>query len=182
MEYLLTCKCGREHTVSRSQAGQVLACECGQDLQVPTLRGITNLPLARAEGGENTPRSAWKGWRAPAMAICSTICVVAFLFSAYSFVQSLRNDLNYTTEDFIAEGNAAIDEFGPDELSITWTDFQNLGLRRRTAPIFHVYNVYSREQKIKGFIGLGVTAVFALLAATVWISAGFARKQNSSKQ
>lgn len=179
MDHLLTCECGLSHRVGRSQAGQQISCECGKELQVPTLRGLSELPLAEEKGVDASQSSAWKGWRAPTLATCSGLLVLSLLYSGYAFLQSFRNDLNYSTEDFIAEGDAAIDTFGPDELSITWTDFQTLGLRNRASPMFHVYNLYSEEQKVKGFAGLGVSALFALLVAGIWWSARFSSKPSA---
>ena len=102
---------------------------------------------------------------------------MAGLYSAWSFLGSYRNDLNYSVEDFIEEGHLAFDEFGPDELSVTWNEFETIGLRNRTSPTFHVYNLYAREQKIKGYIGLGVMAFFALLSVGILISARSQRRR-----
>ena len=54
MDRLLSCECGQVHRVSRSQAGQEIKCGCGKILPVPTLRGLSDLPLANTE----TPQGA----------------------------------------------------------------------------------------------------------------------------
>jgi hypothetical protein len=48
-KYLLTCGCGRQHTVEPGQAGESIPCECGATLAVPTLRQLRQLPAASVE-------------------------------------------------------------------------------------------------------------------------------------
>lgn len=56
--YLLPCSCGRRATVSASMAGERVRCECGAELEVPTLRGLSN--LARDESIARPARDrAW---------------------------------------------------------------------------------------------------------------------------
>lgn len=38
--YQIPCKCGKIHEVSKAQAGSTLTCECGETVQVPTMREI----------------------------------------------------------------------------------------------------------------------------------------------
>jgi hypothetical protein len=56
-KYLLTCQCGRKHEVDVSQSGLELACECGQKLSVPTLRGLRALPAI--EDAVARPERPW---------------------------------------------------------------------------------------------------------------------------
>jgi cytochrome c-type biogenesis protein CcmH/NrfG len=46
--YLLPCLCGRQLSVSSAQAGQTVQCECGQAVEVPTMRGLRELEVADA--------------------------------------------------------------------------------------------------------------------------------------
>ncbi len=172
MEYLLKCSCGREHAVARKQAGQKLHCECGQEPQVPTLRELTKLPTA-APPSKGIPKSldsqtTWQGWRGKVMALCTLGLIVASLYTAYAALQAYRNNLNYTVEDDIAQGNEAFDAYGPDELSILWDDFQVLGLRNRVTPTFELYNLYVKEMTGKAMVGGGITAGFGLICVLVW--------------
>lgn len=57
-KYLLTCSCGRQHTVETGQAGESISCECGATLPVPTLRQLRQLPEAR----EAQPAAAEPAW------------------------------------------------------------------------------------------------------------------------
>ena len=46
--YLLSCTCGKSISVTTLQAGQEVACECGQRQVAPTLRAIQKLPEMEA--------------------------------------------------------------------------------------------------------------------------------------
>lgn len=46
--YLLPCGCGNKLEVDRSQCGLTLACSCGAQLTVPTLRGLQELEPVQA--------------------------------------------------------------------------------------------------------------------------------------
>ena len=46
--YLLPCTCGKSIPVTKLQAGQEVACDCGQRQVAPTLRAIQNLPEMEA--------------------------------------------------------------------------------------------------------------------------------------
>lgn len=41
--YALPCACGRTLDVERSQAGLLVRCECGREIEVPTIRGLAEL-------------------------------------------------------------------------------------------------------------------------------------------
>ena len=43
-DYLLPCACGQSINVSAAKAGQQVRCECGALVDVPTLRGLAELP------------------------------------------------------------------------------------------------------------------------------------------
>jgi hypothetical protein len=46
MKYLLPCKCGQSVEIEPSQAGQTVACSCGENLTVPTMMQVKALSLA----------------------------------------------------------------------------------------------------------------------------------------
>ena len=46
MKYLLPCKCGKSVEVEPGQAGQTVACTCGENLLVPSMLQIKVLPVA----------------------------------------------------------------------------------------------------------------------------------------
>ena len=46
MKYLLPCKCGQSVEIEPSQAGQTVACGCGEGLLIPSMLQIRALPIA----------------------------------------------------------------------------------------------------------------------------------------
>jgi len=46
MKYLLPCKCGQSVEIEAGQAGQTVACACGESLLVPSMLQIKALPVA----------------------------------------------------------------------------------------------------------------------------------------
>ena len=56
-KYLLQCECGESHVISNHQAGKTIACSCGKDLVVPTLRNLAELP--RVDEADDKPKSSW---------------------------------------------------------------------------------------------------------------------------
>lgn len=57
-KYLLPCPCGRETVIEVTQSGQTVTCQCGRELDVPSMLQIRKLPRALVEARE-APRRAW---------------------------------------------------------------------------------------------------------------------------
>ena len=111
MEYLLTCGCGRQNRVTRSQAGQSLTCQCGETLQVPTLRGMSELPAAGDEtiATASADHKSWGGWRGTLLAAGCAIFMIFLLPCAYYLYVRSQLDTSYTVVDEIAAGDAYYD-------------------------------------------------------------------------
>jgi hypothetical protein len=60
-KYLLPCTCGQEIPVEATQAGQQVRCQCGLELEVPTLLKLTRLKPA-GPPAPATPRRARSAW------------------------------------------------------------------------------------------------------------------------
>lgn len=61
--YLLTCECGSTTAVSTSQAGDRIRCDCGKELEVPTLRKLNDLPReAPTDGKGRSSLGAGSSW------------------------------------------------------------------------------------------------------------------------
>lgn len=56
-QYLLECTCGERHSVETRQAGTTISCQCGKTLEVPTLRGLKELP--QKEVKSDAPPAEW---------------------------------------------------------------------------------------------------------------------------
>lgn len=58
--YLLPCPCGRKTPVEGPQAGQRVRCECGEELNVPTMLGLAKLEeLVEQESDSVASKGAW---------------------------------------------------------------------------------------------------------------------------
>jgi hypothetical protein len=71
--YLLDCQCGNRLPVEIGQAGGRIACSCGKQLDVPTLRNLRQLPTAIVD--EKPTSIAWNK-RKGAIAACLIVAVV----------------------------------------------------------------------------------------------------------
>ena len=172
MEHLLTCTCGRLIRVTRSQAGQELTCECGQKLQVPTLRGLGQLPVADTTdvSGASTERKAWGGWRGTMFAAACAVFVLSVLPCAYFLYIRSQIDTSYTVTDEIAAGDANYDAMGLEMLVAEWTSFERGGLGPKNKPPFYWMKIVARENEILAMVTGSIAGVSALIAAAIWMS------------
>ena len=56
--YLLDCPCGKEIIVDSTQAGEIVQCECGQQVEVPTLLKLRTLEMVE-EPSKPSKKSNW---------------------------------------------------------------------------------------------------------------------------
>jgi len=77
--YLLPCSCGREILVETSQAGQVVRCQCGAELEAPTLLHMTALKRAPEPEATTAPRASRWGLRQRLVLIGMAITVPSLL-------------------------------------------------------------------------------------------------------
>jgi hypothetical protein len=176
MEHLLSCGCGRKIPVLRSQAGQELTCECGQRLQVPTLRGFADLPTAQAAAipAASEARRAWGGWRGTIMALSLAVFVLFALPCAYFVFIRTQIDTSYTIETELAAGNANYDSFSIEQLAAEWSNFEKNGLGPKEKPWFFTLNLIAREQEILA----AVTGAIATLAGLTALGVGLTRPKH----
>ena len=173
MEHLLTCGCGRKIPVSRSQAGQELSCECGQRLQVPTLRGFAELPLAQSEtlSVTRSERRAWGGWRGTILAISVAMFAISVLPCAYYLYIRSQIDTSYGIEEEIAVGNKTYDAMPFESLVAEWSNFERSGLGPKDKPPFYYLKLLAHEYEILATIAGTVAALSAITALGLWVSA-----------
>lgn len=172
MEHLLTCDCGVQHAISRSQAGQQIQCECGQPLQIPTLRGLSQLPVAGEQVQTAVAKQAvWSGWRGPAIAIASAVFVIAGLASARFGMQYLSVDTTFTEESAIELGNEVLEGYGPLDLNIVWNEYAAKGMGPKQRPDFFLWNKYAGERRILATIAISIAGGFGLIALAIGFTA-----------
>lgn len=185
MDRLLSCECGREHIVAPSQAGQEIKCDCGKIVAVPTLRGLSKLPLATQAptADYNTPASgasltagsgtnrAWQGWRGPAIAVASAGFFIALAACCWYSLQRLNIDTSYTVAQEIEAGNEMLDSYDANLLSNVWHGFGKMGLRSKEPPVFFMWNIYAQDRTRRALISGGIAATFAAIALGIGLSA-----------
>ena len=120
--YLLQCACGKRNTVDTSQAGLNVRCECGAELNVPTLRGLASLERVEAEPhAAAAPAKVW-GPRQGLMFLGSVILVAAAaaaFFFWWRMPAAPSLDPNYQQYN-----RAFIDSKSPEELMDFWRECQ----------------------------------------------------------
>jgi hypothetical protein len=57
--YMLPCSCGRNIPVELRQAGEIIKCECGTSVEVPTLGGIKNLQRVETDAEPKKATDIW---------------------------------------------------------------------------------------------------------------------------
>lgn len=187
MEYLLSCGCGRKIPVSRSQAGQELKCECGESLQIPTLRGFASLPVAPAQTLSSNPyassfpaeeeKGVWGGWRGTIMAISVAMFAITFLPCAYHLILRAQINTSFDMDDEIQAGNEAYEAAPLENLVAEWSNFERSGLGPKNKPEFYWWKIRARELEIVAGITGTAAALFAFTAVGMWFSANKGRKR-----
>lgn len=177
MQYLLTCSCGRKLAVSKTQAGESIRCECGEQVTVPTLRGFADLPVVQSESvdakmsRDDRAQSVWKGWRGTCFAIAIAIFAIAGITAARAAYIANAAYTPYDVEQEILAGNEKIDTASPEELSMILFDFQQVRLTLKDRPMFYRLAKYSEEQAFTATVAGVIAGVGLALAIGIWISA-----------
>lgn len=167
MERVLTCsKCGEKIVVSRAQAGQEVKCgACGTQNQVPTLRGLANLPALSdsiSPHSSATKVETW-GWRGSLIAACLAGLLISAAYTGYKFYIWYQIDTSFTAEEHIAGNKDQIDKAGLDETLQIWDDYSTFSLGKRSPPIYKQYNDFSAESLRLAMIGGAMMVVLSLI-------------------
>lgn len=179
MERLLTCACGEKIIVSRAQAGQQVSCRsCSATIQVPTLRGLSELPPAQEAVSSTADAKAdtWS-WRGPVMAACLAGVLGFGIFSAreFNFYRLTKTKMNAAIH--IQLETEGVDEMNTDALLNLWDDYSKLSLGPKRPPEYKLYNDFSAKSFRTGSITAGVTALLAVIAVGMVLSAKKAKSK-----
>ncbi len=181
MDHLLTCdQCGKQHTVGKSQAGQEIPCECGNAVQVPTLRDFAALPKAAREDHPPTSESrkeVWQSWRGPTIAVAATGFAIAFGYTLWFLLQLSMLDTSHNAESEISMGNELFDTYSPEELSLVWNSYESVGVGQKDPPPFELIRQYALARKYLAGISGSIATVFAFAMLAILISARRAKKR-----
>lgn len=187
MERVLNCKCGNTILVTNAQAGRQVNCSsCGDQVAVPTLRGLSELPFAQqtdpnqAEEFDSFARqefsaSTWR-WRGPAMAVCLIALVGASFYAFNALRVWYQIDTSRDVDKHLEVVSQVLDSAGPDQLSQMWDDYSGISLQRPDPPDYKLYNDFAALKLRNGQIGGGIAAAMLLVLIVLWMSASWARR------
>ena len=137
--YLLPCGCGKKTPVGKAQAGQVVACECGKTLGVPTLRGLRDLELAPASK-ESTPiaRPTWGPLRGASFSGGLAVAAVALFLSGLnlSYYSGAKFYSDDPSEQIIGAATNQLDGLAAVELLDEWNNAVKDGLGSMPTPFW----------------------------------------------
>lgn len=105
--YLLDCSCGKQVSVEPRQAGSHVRCDCGNLLEVPTLRGLRALP--QAESGAEQIRSVWT-FRQAVVTAGVLLSLILFGVGLYIWQQEKALQTQRASLEFTAETMADMDK------------------------------------------------------------------------
>jgi hypothetical protein len=167
MKHLLSCDtCGHQATVDASDAGRIIKCECGAHLEVPSLRGIRELPALETP----TLPKAKSAWSPKFGAFCAAGLVLAMIglltlgYGLYIRMQITIPERRAPVADRIDQ---SIEELDAEELWDVWTNMRDEGLGPYYLPdhfIIAELAEYWRTVAVGGAIALAVGAILAIAA------------------
>jgi hypothetical protein len=177
-KYLLTCGCGKTVPVDVGQAGGQIACSCGNQLDVPALRQLRQLPQEKV--AEAVARSTWgtrQGW------ITVTLIATGILlaWSAWTWWNQPVQP-KFVVEEHMADVDRFLKQMKPVDAWERWVGFYR-PLSERGLRMLHAYNAAEIHQKIidtRFFRGvlLALAAIFAATSAAIafWPRSGAGKK------
>lgn len=164
MKYLLPCqKCGEKTPIDVHQAGQQIACDCGQMLGVPSLRGIRELETL-GEVDTAVPQSAWSVGRRVAFVVGLVVCVIGLaIFGLATLNRSYMGNPERPVFD-VARSDADIDALTPTQAWDAWGQLRAEGLGHYREPGYLVARGVVRTLQIVMAVAASVAAVGLLMA------------------
>ncbi len=121
-KYLLPCSCGKKLTVRARQAGEHVRCECGTELEVPTMRGLSK--LSRSDDQEETQKPLWSRQQGITF-LASAIAIGCAVFTIYLFLE--RPTITPITGRTLAEIRQDFEGYNPAQTMDYW-EYLKLGL------------------------------------------------------
>lgn len=160
-KYFLPCECGKGIAVDVRQAGQQIACECGQLLEVPTLRGIRALePVGEIEPSSRQTAD-WNSSRGTIFAGSLILFVIGGIVSYFGYA-GLRATPNISREVERESFDTSIDAMSLDEMYDTWQHVRTEGLGPRGHDMFVNIRAYRTGRQRMLTIGVALCVVGSL--------------------
>jgi hypothetical protein len=163
-DYLLPCTCGKKLGVTKSQAGQTVRCECGKTLEVPTLRGMSE--LERVGTPSRAPSRSWNN-RHRVTFLLAIAALFGLLAAGY-----LAIDLPAPLPELEM---VEVDEMTPFSNVMAVYDELKKGLEGAVPPVSPEMRAIEREREMKLWgirVALTAAGCAAVAAAAVQLSGG----------
>jgi hypothetical protein len=167
----LPCRCGQQVVVEPRQAGQTVACSCGQSLPIPTMLEMAALEPAPDERPVLPPGDVW-GWRRAMMFLGEALILISLVLGIVFQRNRPIAMIDTIDPDSFRQGAK---NFSP---SLTWHIWRDMkrGLDRRMLPADRKYADDMMFHRVKqGF------AVILALGGIVLVGASMAMKRRQGE-
>jgi hypothetical protein len=180
--YLLPCSCGKKVRVDAGQAGAKVNCECGQQLAVPTFRGLRNLELESAPISEVARGGQPPGWstvRGVLFSLGLLVAVVAggiVCYQLYFYYLTMDGGESWKQE-LLEQQRHGVDHLAPVE---ALTEFQEMSKKGLTVDGIPPWGVITsmRDHSFRWFTA-GLVALVLGLASLAASLIGVGRQKKA---
>jgi hypothetical protein len=156
MAYLLPCpQCERKLAVTTGQAGDRLRCECGAEVEVPTVRSLRALPEVHGAVG---PKRSWST-RHSVVFLGAVVAIAGLAFGVYLHVRSVAE----RPRDNFAED---IQGMSPDKAWELWSSIMRHGATWKPQKGVAQEKAIKRYDELVRWkwIGFGIAGAGAIIA------------------
>lgn len=101
--------------------------------------------------------------------------IIAAAFCGWYSLQRSRINTSHTAQEEIAAGTEIFRQFGADELSMIFNEFETHGLGRKERPEFYLWNAYAKDLEYRASVWGAIAGLFAVITLGIWISARMGR-------
>jgi hypothetical protein len=174
--YLLPCSCGKKVRVDAGQAGAKVDCECGQQLAVPTFRGLRELEVDSAPAAADARSSQPEGWNAVRGILFSfglLITVIAVGVGGFQFfLYYMRRDGGERIKQVVIENMShEVEHLAPVEVFSEFQEMEKSGLTVDGVPPWAVISSV-RDENFRWFIASAVALGIGLTCLTISLFGG----------
>jgi len=155
-KFLLPCECGESVSIEIKQAGQIVSCACGRELQVPTMRGIRE--LAPADDAEAAVVRSWSLTQGALFGCGVPIALIGLFIGGYYYRLQSQIDLRRPSDQDIEQWIGVVDEWSTEQLWAFWGLSQEVGLPPTISPYVTACRYVARLRMIM-WTGVGIACL-----------------------
>lgn len=159
MKYQLPCSCGKSIPIEVSQAGQMVHCSCGAQLEIPTMRLIRQLQPVEAEAPEVRPVRATRWSVASRVLFVWGLAISALGLSLAAYYQWGRSSLHTQEEAWDRTLDSDVDRLSNMDLDEAWRNWElvrDSGIGPYSPPRYIVSRIVASVWKKYVLTGLGI--------------------------